>query len=143
MRFLLVLLIPIKSRPQNPYTDSLKYAFKIDERLISQRTDTTICYVQRTSDNEIRICDKITICRDKNLKIIRIDKVFEDTKRFACAYISDGKFELMQWNTPADSSITESKHVLYFITNRDIQQFYHTLLQLPEISMPIIEKTRL
>jgi hypothetical protein len=142
MRLLILtlFLLPLNSGAQNPYLDSLKYLFRIDEKLISKRVDTTICYIRKKYSTEDTICERFIICRNKDSGIIRIDKVFEDTSRYAYAYFTNGVFELMQWNRPDIASILEVKNPNSILTHPDIRKFYFAISKIPGITMPIQEK---
>jgi hypothetical protein len=123
---------------QHPHKDSLKEAFKIDERLITTRTDTTVSFPKNRNDKDVLINERIIICLDSNNRIIRIDKIFQDSTKFAFAYFTNQEFHLMQWNESEEGDLYESTSAVAFIRNPDIRTFYLALLTLPNITMPKI-----
>gem|GEM_PF-3167574 len=142
MKFqLLILAILIHSilLAQHPYKDSLQEVFKIDESQIFSKTDTTICLKEKVSDDSVNKCQKIIICRNKALQVIRVDKIFEDKKRFAYAYFQEGEFHLMQWNTPKYSEIFESGSST-LIASKGLGDFFRVLLMLNVATISEVEK---
>lgn len=138
--FVSLLFIVYRVDAQHPYRDSLEAVYRIDERLITTKTDTTVSLRSYQNDKDTITFERITICRDSNNKIIRIDKIFLDSSRFAFAYFSNHTFHLMQWNEPAERSVYESKIPIVFSRHPNIRMFYLALLTVPDIEMPIITK---
>ena len=135
---LVILLFVVKiSSAQNPYKDSLQGVYKIDEQLIAIKTDTILSFSQTRIDTTTVITERITICRDADNRIIRVDKIFQDSIRFAFAYFENQKFHLMQWNDPKNRDLYETI-LPFYIRNPDIRIFYLALLKLPNITMPEI-----
>lgn len=133
--------ISIELLAQHPYKDALKDIYTIDEKEIFSKTDTTICLMRKRAGEEVTVCQQMIICRNKELKVIRVDKIYEDTLRFAYAYFDNGIFRLMQWNSVDYRSIHESASDIQ-IMSKGLGDFYDSLLMLKDIMIPEEEKIR-
>jgi hypothetical protein len=120
--------------------DSLCDVFKIDEKLIVKRIDTSLSVRDLWGEGEIKSFERVIICLDKKGSVIRIDKVFTDNKKFAFAYFLNGKLDIMQWNIPEENALYDSSHEITFLTSVQVREFYLSLLTLPWITMPKITK---
>jgi hypothetical protein len=91
---------------QHPYRDSIQGIFKIDERLITIRTDTIVSLSKSLNEKDTFITERIVICRDGNNKIVRIDKIFQDNNKFAFAYFINQEFHLINGMNPKNETYT-------------------------------------